>query len=57
MIDTVLGTNGTVYVVEGLTGNEYKENLKKLNKQLKAQGKIVIGTVVVKALIFTEDIK
>lgn len=56
MIDKVLGTN-SVYVVEGFTGNEYKEELKKLKKQLKAQGKRVSGTVVVKALIFTEDIK
>ena len=54
MINKVIGTQG-VYVIEGICGADFDEEVKEFKKQLRKQGKIIEGKVVVKALFFTTD--
>lgn len=56
MVDRLIGATEH-FVVSGDCGREYKEELKKLKKQLKAQGRKVQAIVVTKAIILTEPIE
>lgn len=45
------------YVVSGNCGKEYTEELKKLKKQLKAEGRQVETIIVLEAIVLTVPIK
>ena len=45
-----------IYVVTGSTGKEFDEELKKLKKQLKDEGRKIDTKIVTKAIIFTKSI-
>lgn len=55
MIDKLIGTENH-YVVSGNCGMEFNEELKKLKKQLKAEGRKIETKVIVKAIILTEKL-
>lgn len=55
MVDKLIGTNN-IYVVTGNCGKEFNEELKKLKKQLKEEGRKIDSKIVTKAIIFTKSL-
>ena len=55
MIDKIIGIND-VYVVSGNCGKEFNEELKKLKKQLKEEGRKIDVKIVTKAIIVTKSL-
>lgn len=55
MVDKVIGSK-EIYVVSGNCGKEFDEELKKLKKQLKEEGRKIEAKIVTKAIIFTKSL-
>lgn len=54
MVEKCLGTQG-VYIVSGNCGANYKEELKRLRKELNKDGKKVESIIITRALVFTTN--